>query len=252
MHRRFRYLLLLLPLVAASGCKKDATATVQCGKLEKFRGDVGYFNSANLALGSLVVIDTSQKTGTFLSSIAPASSDTTISPTVGSEESHFASTFEVEASANVPATVTANIKAAINNQTSVLTTNLKRVSINDAASVLNKTPNAVDSVRDAYVSGGSSILVLFVSSIAYADSTHIELANSTQTTADASIMAYGDYKIAVTYKCSGSVNRTGQQFGAYFKTTVVRYDATKKMLVADFNTSLDLSNYNFVNALTAH
>jgi len=242
-------------LLGATGCpKQDATATVQCGSLEKFRGDVGNFNSANWALGSLVVIDTEKRTGSFLDAISPADTDTTSSPPIGREESHFASEFELEVSANVPAAVAANIKTAINSQTTVLATNLRRVSIKDAASVLNRSASAAQAIKEVYANAGPNIVVLFISSIVYADSTSIELASSTKASAGVSTLSYGDYKVAVAYKCSGSVNRTasGTPFGAYFKTTVIRYDAAKQLLVADFGTTIDLSNYNFVNALSAH
>jgi hypothetical protein len=232
-----------------SGCPKEGTAAVKCGRLEKFKGDVGNLNSANLALGSIIVINTQAKVGNYLSSVKPGDANIVTSPPVASEEDTFARSFDVDTSANVPSTVNAEIKSSINSQTKVVGKNLKRVSINDVASLVNATDAATQSIKNVYSKNDPNILVLVVSAVVYADSTQLELKNSTQVSGNASVLKYGDYKLTVSYQCSDTVNRQGSQFGAYFKTTLVRYDTTKNAIVPDFSTPFDFTNYDFSNAL---
>jgi hypothetical protein len=243
---------MLVLALSLAGCPKEETAVVKCGKLEKFKGDIGNLNSPNFSLGSIIVLDSkaSPKSGSYLTSVSIPGSAQNPSPPVASADETFASSLTVSMSASIPAGVQADIATALNQDTSVTVRNLKRVSVNDVAAIVDASPAAKKSVATILQAAKPGVMVAIISTVSYADSTILNVKNASTLSSGAKLLTYGDYKLTVTYSCSDSVNRTGNQFGAFFKATLLAYDAKNDHVVASPSQNVDFSEYDLSNALT--
>lgn len=245
----WRGIILALALICL-GCTETGTATVHCGKVDMFSGNIGTINMPHFALGSIVVINLKSKRAFYLTTVAPTDEQVTTSPTVDKEKQGFSAELSVEVSANVPQTVQAELRTILAQSTVLEGTGLTRKSMNDVLTIVDSNAHAKQAIKKVFESANSPDLLyaMVISTVTYADSLNVKVDEDASSAVSANVLKVGNFEITVKYNCEGYAQLSGDQFGAFFKPTYLKYDAGNDRLTLDTSAAIKLEEIDLQHA----
>lgn len=228
-------------ILGLTGCGPTlASAHVECGKLQHVSGDYGYSNAAGFGLGMVRrFVKGTDITANDENLGAPASPTSVSLP---DSKQTVDQDVTIELSANIPATVKAEVKSAIKNSMKLeVKGDVSRSEIPSYIQAVNADAKVRDSVLKALEQPDTKVFLVFA--VILAKETHFSLVNSAGGSASANVLNIGDFKVAVEYKCSDSLDRTSDTAKPmFFKVVWLKKGADGNVIQDDSSASIDLSN----------
>jgi hypothetical protein len=247
MKTTFVVLACAVAAISLTGCKEKVTANASCGEVELFESNLGLVNVPHFILGNYFWVDPKNKTAGGLGVVSFNSDKKWESPVTTEIKVDYDSSMSIGFDAELPEAVQAALKTAITKSTQLIAHNVKRTSLGDAAGVLNSDPAAKKVIAD-HLKHAPGNIIYIVHSVLNANSLSINLANASDTSANANVVNYGKYELSVKYQCDNALSMTGNQSSAFFKATAIGYDATSDSLYVDTTEKLSLSQVSLSQA----
>ena len=210
MNRLHQIIVSCFTLLAAStlfgvmGCK--SSASVACTQVERFQARSGVVNIPHLKIGDVILLDTLKKVGEYILHCQISDSNISATPPIDSIEILTSTGFTIDLQGKVSKAKTdvqANVRSSISNNTTFFLSNSIRKNVVNPTTEINNI-SVFPSLKSA-VQNNSNVICIFVSGVVYADKFEFRIKKSVQAEANANIIKVGDFKVNVTYDCSGSL-----------------------------------------------
>lgn len=233
-----------------ASCDQDVGAVATCGSILSAQSRLGIVNTPHFAIGSIFVVNTATKQGTFVTALAVDPSQLVLSPQELSYKSHLEQSLDVALSVSLPSGAEAALKSYISAMTLLDATNVIRKSVIDVAGLINGNQEAMKAINSISPPASNSLnYIMVVSTVTYVDALNIELDNASKVTANVSAMKIGNYNLSVTYKCENALTVSGPGAGAFFKVTTLKFVPEEHRVFIDASADINLSDYNLIPAV---
>lgn len=239
-------------IISCYSCtNKGGTAKVICSDLEKFTSGVGVINIEQRSLGEVILLDTVTKAAYYLRRFNIPNSRIDVSTSRDSMVMLTSSKLQIQLSGDVNKAsqkVKAEVETTITNNTTFYLSNCIRKSIHDPSVEVTINDQEMGNIYKRALGQNENVILAIVTSVLYADRFEFRLRNSSESSAGASIISVGDFKISVDYTCKNSLTIDAKQDGIFYKVSFFRLDKDNNLI---FSTpKIDITEYSTVqNAL---
>lgn len=211
-------------------------ATATCQNVEHFRSNLGLVNVPLYGLGKVLVLDTDTKAASGLMTLPVSDADLEKGPKQDLTEkidTKLAVTFEVA----VPESVRTKATAALASATQITLKNAQRVELKSPLQLANGNEELRTQLN--IFKADRAKKVVLVAAVKYADNFDLHLGNDAEGKADANILKYGQYELAVSYQCKSLLSVTAKAAGVFFSFTALKLDATGAITLDDVPADVD-------------
>jgi hypothetical protein len=241
----------LLQLVALaallSGCANTANVPMSYAKL-----DAGYLNTGSYDLGWLFLWDRTERTLTSLDPLKVPDKFKNVGTTFDQQQGSLSADTDIELSAGLTQTAAASgeLQGRIARGTTTELDKFERVTV-PAEDLLNFDNKASRAWRKRLLQEfpGDKFRFVLVDRVVRGDKVSVAFNNSASGSAGANVLAYGNFKVKVTYDGKSSFVQTGKEIPLVFQTHILKLSGDADNPEFQLLTGPEATHFNFQKAI---